>query len=332
MKFLLLSSNSQLLTYIIAGIVFLVLYFILVSKFAFKKAGTVKKLFLSVVPFTLVFIAFIAIFFTMSVNGLYASIYTANMGAIGGILNSATTNYNPTNVQTQIGGLFNNGAGNINAFMFSNGLIWFILAVVIYLLALITIFAIILKPLKEIENSTKVLSTGAKLENLKMKGRNFGAIKENLIATQNYILSVQNEIQRIRADYSRVIPKQAIQLMGKKDISEITVNQNVSRQCYIISIRNKKSCGMIEEDLSKINKIYSLISPIIRNYNGTIFSYALLNTNCVFISKKSCMDCLSDIKKVMSQNNIDSQVEMQSKMLTIGIVGYPKQYSFELYF
>ena len=85
--------GSSLQPYLIGSIIFILIYFFVVLKFASKKLKVTGKLFVYSLPFTLVFMVYLSMFLTASINGLYSSIYATNIGSIGGILNNAVANY-----------------------------------------------------------------------------------------------------------------------------------------------------------------------------------------------------------------------------------------------
>ncbi len=330
MKNLLLRSllGSNLTYFLIGSVVFLIIYFFITIKFIAKKLKTGGKLFVYSLPFTILLIVFLSMFFTASVNALYSSIYATNIGAIGGILNNAVTNYNPSIVQGQIGDIFSS-VGSINPITFSNGLIWFILAIFIYFCFLFIVFNIVLKPLKSVQKNLSVLATGGEIKSLKLKGKDFSLIAQDVLKIQNNIFSLKNEISRMRADFNKLVPKQIVQLIGKKDISELSNGAYVQKKAHLMNIY-----FVMEEfddltKLTKVNKYFAIISPILRNYNGVIFDYNIHKTTCLF----GTLDALNKATKALQEidiNNPEINIIAETKPITIAVVGYNKQYSIQI--
>ena len=332
MKTMLITSllGTNLNYYFWGSLIFLVIYFALIAKFVNKKLKIKAKLFLYTFPFTLLLVAYLSMFFSASINALYSSLYTNNIGAITGILNNAVANYNPSTVQGQIGDVFNSAVANINAFGFSNGILWFVLALVIYFLCITMVFIIVLKPLKSIQKNLTVLASHGEIKNFNLKGKEFSDISSNIMQIQNNFQSIKNELARLNSDYNKVLPKQAIQMLGKKDISELSAGNYVQKHAYIMNIYfNFKDETEALPNLIKVNKYINLISPILRNFNGVIISYSTTNTQCLFgnnISITKAMEALNNI----NFNNPEINIVPEEKNITIAVVGYSKQFTVQI--
>lgn len=314
--------------FLIGSAVFLLIYFFIAIKFIGKKLKTGGKLFLYSLPFTILLIIFLSMFFTASVNALYSSIYATNIGAIGGILNNAVANYNPSVVQGQIGDIFSS-VGSINPITFSNGLIWFILAIFIYFCFLYIVFVIVLKPLKSVKKNLTVLASGGEIKNLKLKGKDFSIIGEDILKIQGNLFSLKNEISRMRADFNKLVPKQIVQLIGKKDISELSNGAYIQKQAHLMNIYFMMENLDDLTKLTKVNKYFAIISPILRNYNGVIFDYNINKTTCLFGS----LDALNKATSALQELDIDNpeiNIVAETKPITIAVVGYNKQYSIQI--
>ena len=269
-------------------------------------------------------------FFSASVNALYTSLYSNNINAINGILNNAVTNYNPSLVQGQIGDVFNSSVANINAFGFSNGLLWFLLSIVIYFACLALVFTIVLKPIKSIQKNLQVLASGGEIKNFNLKGKDFAPISQNIIKAQNNNLSLKNELARMRADFNKVLPKQAVQLLGKKDLSEIMAGNYVQKQANVMNIYFNFDENLDDlTKLTKANKYFSLISPTLRNFNGVVFNYNTQKTQCLFVNKTAMHNAVSALNNINFENP-EINIVPETKPVTIAVVGYNKQYTLQL--
>ena len=332
MKNLLLRTllGTNLTYYLWGSVIFLIIYFLAVIKFANKKLKVKGKLFVYTLPFTLLFIVYLSMFFSASVNALYTSLYSNNINAINGILNNAVTNYNPSLVQGQIGDVFNSSVANINAFGFSNGLLWFLLSIVIYFACLALVFTIVLKPIKSIQKNLQVLASGGEIKNFNLKGKDFAPISQNIIKAQNNNLSLINELARMRADFNKVLPKQAVQLLGKKDLSEIMAGNYVQKQANVMNIYFNFDENLDDlTKLTKVNKYFSLISPTLRNFNGVVFNYNTQKTQCLFVNKTAMHNAVSALNNINFENP-EINIVPETKPVTIAVVGYNKQYTLQL--
>ena len=322
--------GSSLKPYLIGSLIFLLIYFIIMLKFVSKKLKLTSKLFLYTLPFTLIFMVYLSMFLTASINGLYSSIYAANINSINGILNNAVANYNPQIVGSELGNVFTSNVASINPFTFSNGIMWLLLAVLIYFICLLIVFLVVLKPIKAIQKNTFVLASGGEIKNLNLKGKEFFNICENLLKIQANNLSLKNELARIKADFYKILPKQAVQLIGKKDLSEVASGNYIQKSAYLLNVYLNFSEELDDiTKLNKANKYFAQISPTLRNFNGVIFSYNLDKTECLFSSKNS----LDNAVKALNNINLDNpelNLVPETKMVTIGVVGYNKQYSVTL--
>ena len=128
-------------------------------------------------------------------------------------------------------------------------------------------FSLVLKPLKSVQKNLTVLATGGEIKNLRLKGKEFSLIAKDMLKIQDNLNSLKNEISRMRADFNKLVPKQIVQLIGKKDISELSNGAYVQKQAHLMNLY----FIMEEHDdltkLTKVNKYFSIISPILRNYN-----------------------------------------------------------------
>ena len=196
-------------------------------------------------------------------------------------------------------------------------------------------FLINLYPLKKIEKSTQKLASGSKNTNITVLGcKEFENIQENLEK-----LEVKNELEEeykinLKKEYYKFVPKQFFEHLGKKDIGELKLGENVQKDVTIMftDIRSSYKTSetlSLSDNFEFINNYLNIIGNSVRKFNGFIDKFLGDGVLSVFINESDAISCSNEIANLfeninlvsIGKNKLKYGMGLHSGKVVIGVVG-----------
>ena len=251
-----------------------------------------SMLFFSTVPFILIFGA--STFILANINNFTGQTFTIVRTA----LNISTTNYN-------------------NYF-------WLAFIAIIVLVLLFVTFSIVSKPVKKVEQATKRLAYGEVKDNISIGGsKQFLEIENSLNKINDNYKKKDEVIKKTNLEYEKIVPKQILKFLGKKNMLELEVGSQVKKTATTLfcNIRNSGLINQtlsLEENFNYINSYLNVVSPVIRKYGGFVDKYLDDGILAVFANAQSAISCGIQIVKTVSQKNLETK-DMPNLDVGIGV-------------
>lgn len=198
-----------------------------------------------------------------------------------------------------------------------NTILWAVLISVVYISALFLIFLLLTKPVNRMEKIINRLGDG-KVKDPHFKlggGKQFKEIEHSLNKINyNYhskdqaILDGNNEIRKL-------MPKQFFKFLGKNNISELELGQQVTKRattlfCDLKSQSAEKNITL-EDNFNFVSSYMNTVSPIIKRYGGFIDKYLGDGILAVFSRPENALDCAHQIVKEIEVKNKNSKMPVQ---------------------
>lgn len=217
-----------------------------------------------------------------------------------------------------------------------SALLWAILITLVYLIIIFLTFAIICKPVQKVEKIAYRLSDGrVREENFNIgKSKQFKNIEASLEKINYNYKEKDNVAKQTDLEAQKFIPKQFLKFLGKNSISELELGNQVQKRattlfCDIVSSTKVSSSLSLEENFNFINSYLSLVSPIIRKYDGFVDKYMGDSILAVFSRTEKALECATNICRAVEIKNknqndlphVDVRISINTGELIFGIIG-----------
>lgn len=206
----------------------------------------------------------------------------------------------------------------------NNNYYWLAVVAIVAMLLLFVNFLFLTRPIKKVEQATKRLSYGETKDNISIGGnRQFLDIEHSLNKINDNYKKKDEVIKRTNMEYEKVIPKQILKFLGKKNVSELEIGTQVKKTATTLfcNIRNSGLINQtlsLEENFNYINSYLNVVSPIIRKNGGFIDKYLDDGITSVFATPQHAIACALTIIKTVNQKNQESK-DMPNLEIGIGI-------------
>lgn len=204
----------------------------------------------------------------------------------------------------------------------------------LYLFVVFLILYINLYPLKKIETNTKMLLIDKKINKTIYGSKEFDAIEENLSNIEKQNLSNEEYKLRVKKEYYKFVPREFYDYLGKNEVFEMTLGENVQKDATILFIDIRHSYKTsesltLEENFKFINNYLSIVGECVRENKGFIDKFLGDGVMAVFLSEKDALKCSSEIANKFENINLVSigmdkikfGIGIHSGKVVIGIVG-----------
>lgn len=147
---------------------------------------------------------------------------------------------------------------------------------------------------------------------------------------------IQN-VQRLNEAYFRFVPRQFLELLGKNEITEVSLGDQIAREMSVIftDIRDFTSLseGMsLQENFDFVNSYLGLMEPVIREHNGFIDKYMGDAIMALFDGHvENALDAAVEMSLTLEEYNqvresegkppVSMGIGVHTGMLMLGIVG-----------
>lgn len=217
-----------------------------------------------------------------------------------------------------------------------NNYLWAILGTIVYLTLFFVIVLFSCRPLAKVEKITQKLGDGRmKFDDFKVGGgKQFKEI-ENSLNKINYIYKEkENKIKQTNLEAQKYIPKQFFKFLGKSNISELELGNQVKKNattlfCDLKSTSTHSRTLSLEENFNYINSYLKIVAPMIKRFNGFIDKYLGDGVLAVFSKTQDAIECAHAILRAVDVKNksqkelpeIDARISIDTGEIIFGIVG-----------
>lgn len=205
----------------------------------------------------------------------------------------------------------------------------------IYILFCFFTFYINLYPLKKIGKSTKKLADGSKNTKILVLGsKEFDEIQTNLFALEDKNEEIEEYKIKVKKDYDKFVPREFFTHLGKKEIYELKLGDNVQKDVTVLFIDIRHSYKTseslsLEANFLFINHYLSIVGENIRKNNGFIDKFLGDGVLAVFTCEADALKCSTEISNAfeninlvgINEDKIKFGIGIHSGKVVIGIVG-----------
>lgn len=217
-----------------------------------------------------------------------------------------------------------------------NNLLWAGLLTLVYLVALFLIVVFACRPLSKVQKVTEKLGDGRmKFDDFKVGGgKQFLEIENSLNKINYNYKEKENKIRQTNLEAQKFIPKQFFKFLGKSNISELELGNQVKKNattlfCDLKSATNISRSLSLEENFNYINSYLKTVAPLIRKYDGFIDKYLGDGVLSVFSKPQDAIECAHAILRAIDVKNksqkempsIDARISVNTGEIIFGIVG-----------
>ena len=294
----------------VVSLVIFVIFFVFFWFMVLKDKKIKYKLFMFVLPITIVYIC--AIINTMT--------------GIGGI-----NNVNNIVARTSTMPIATNIPVNV--------IIIFVISI-IYLGLIFVSFSIILRPIKKVEVAVVGIARGNIKEEIKIgNSKELKTIERGLNKISGSIKNNKVMFDKLNNEYSKYLPTQFVKQLGKKSVLDMSLGCNIQKEItsVFIDIKNSTKTSFtlsLTENFNFINRYLGLIGPVVRNYGGFVDKYlgdgvlaiftdadvAIRASNAIINKIKSDSDTLGLI-------GIEIKIGIHTGQVVMGVIGEKKRLS-----
>lgn len=205
----------------------------------------------------------------------------------------------------------------------------------VYILFCFLTFYINLYPLKKIGKSTKKLADGSKNTKILVLGsKEFDEIQTNLFALEDKNEEIEEYKIKVKKDYDKFVPREFFTHLGKKEIYELQLGDNVQKDVTVLFIDIRHSYKTseslsLEANFLFINHYLSIVGENIRKNNGFIDKFLGDGVLAVFTCEADALKCSTEISNAfeninlvgINEDKIKFGIGIHSGKVVIGIVG-----------
>ncbi len=214
-----------------------------------------------------------------------------------------------------------------------NTVLWAVLISIVYISALFLIFILVCKPVTRMEKIVNRLSDG-KVKQPRFKlggGKQFKELEHSLNKINYNYHSKDVMLKKNDIEIKKFIPKEFFKFLGKNNISELELGQQVKKHATTLFCDLKSSKQTVEltleDNFNFINSYMNIVSPIIKRYGGFIDKYLGDGILAVFSRPEEALDCGTqiikeiDIKNKSQEIKVNSSISLHTGDMIFGIVG-----------
>ena len=195
----------------------------------------------------------------------------------------------------------------------NNNYYWLAVVTIVVFIILFITFLILTRPIKKVEKATKRLSYGETKDNIYIGGnKQFLDIENSLNKINDNYKKKDEVIKKTNMEYEKIIPKQILKFLGKKNAIELEIGSQVKKTAttFFCNIRNSGFINQtlsLEENFNYINSYLNVVSPIIRKNGGFIDKYLDDGILSVFATPQSAIASALTIIKTVNQKNLETK-------------------------
>ncbi len=171
----------------------------------------------------------------------------------------------------------------------------------LYNLVILAVVAINLRPIKKVVLGTKNLLLGQKSEMGFIEGSyEFDKIEENLTELENLAREKENYNFRLKKEYYKFVPKQFFDFLGKDEIFELGLGENVQKDATILFVDLRLSHKTSEslslgDNFKFINSYLNVVGECVREEGGFIDKFMGDGVLAIFLNEVSALNCANKI-------------------------------------
>lgn len=164
-----------------------------------------------------------------------------------------------------------------------------------------------------------------------------GALTEGYNDMSRKINNFISNIQRLNEAYYRFVPRQFLDLLGKKDITEVSLGDQVAREMSVMftDIRDFTTLSenmTLQENFDFVNNYLGLMEPIIRTHQGFIDKYmgdaimalfdgGVENALDAAVEMSLTLEEYNQVREAEGKPPVRMGIGIHTGMLMLGIVG-----------
>lgn len=224
---------------------------------------------------------------------------------------------------------------NVSADNLYNTILWAILITLVFIALLFLNCFVLCKPIAKVERIVSRLGDG-KVRDEKLRiggGKQFNAIEHGLNKINNNYRSKDKSLKTINLEAQKFIPKQFFRFLGKSNIQELELGNQVKKRATSMLVKlaglSGKGDMSLEENFNYVNSYIHVISPLIRKFGGFIDKYNGEGVTAVFGRAEDAIDCSHSIIRAINiknrQNkslpNVEQRISIMTGDVIFGIVG-----------
>lgn len=215
-----------------------------------------------------------------------------------------------------------------------NTILWAILVTLIFIAIFFFNYAIICRPFNKMEKVISRLGDGkVREERLSLGGgKQFQNIEHGLNKINNNYKAKDNTLKSINMQSQKFIPKQFFKFLGKNNITELELGNQVKKRAAIMQIRlsniSSSSSQTLEENFDLLNSFLNVISPLVRKFSGFIDKFLGNGLIAVFPSSDAALDCSKAIVRAVNIKNrssrhiaVEPRISLHYGEVIFGIIG-----------
>ena len=220
----------------------------------------------------------------------------------------------------------------------------FALIFLAYAIALMITLFVTLRPLRKIENSTKLLANGRKTLNVDFEGAiEFDNIAKNLEGVAKKFRENDKKLNQKDTEYQKFIARDYLKFFGKTKIDDLEVGDNVQvKLCTLFcDLRNSffsSETLSLADNFELIKEFIKLVSTSIKKHGGFIDKFMGDGILAVFENEDDALASAIEIAKQLDYKNVVSVgkeairfgISLNSGMCVVGVVGSSKQKQFSV--
>ena len=222
-----------------------------------------------------------------------------------------------------------------------NSVIWTIIALsLIYIITMLIVIINVLKPIKRIERAVTELSNGYVNQPIMVsKGKDFSKIEKGLNQINYNFKQDKIMFEKLNDEYSKYLPQQFVKQLGKKSVLDLSLGCNIQKEItsMFIDIRNSTKTSFtlsLADNFNFINKYLGIIGPIVRKYEGFVDKYLGDGVLAIFTSPDIALKCANEIVIKINQDsqklglyNIKIGIGIHTGQVVMGVIGEKKRLS-----
>lgn len=164
-----------------------------------------------------------------------------------------------------------------------------------------------------------------------------GALTEGYNDMSRKINTYISNIQRLNEAYYRFVPRQFLDLLGRKDITEVSLGDQVAREMSVMftDIRDFTTLSenmTLQENFDFVNNYLGLMEPIIRSHQGFIDKYmgdaimalfdgGVENALDAAVEMSLTLEEYNQVREAEGKPPVRMGIGIHTGMLMLGIVG-----------
>ena len=214
---------------------------------------------------------------------------------------------------------------------------------ILFGLSIMLMLYLALKPLKEIEDSTRNLARGRKDLNIDFEGAiEFDNIAKNLNDVQKNFKQQERELNKKDIEYQKFVSKQFLKFFDAKSVEDIDVGSNVqTKLCTLFcDLRNSHFSSetlSLEENFEIIKNFVAVVMKIVQKHKGFVDKVAGDGVLAVFKNEDDALKSAIEIAKHLDSQNlmigkekIGFGLSLNSGMCIVGVIGNKKHKQFAI--